>query len=160
MGVPYLTTTNRLRTGSLEYIILQEMCHTAKNLYNYTLYLIRQYFFETGQFLRYESAYHIAKLNENYKMLPSQTAQQVMKSVDENFKSFFGLLKKRKTTSYTPTIRIPRYLPKDGVREITFPPAHFKILESQVRLTLPRCIKAKYNVKFLHFPIPPHIKEY
>lgn len=160
MEMSYLTTTNRLRTGQVEYLILQEMCHVAKNLYNYTLYTVRQHFFETGQFLKYESAYHLVKSNENYKLLPSQTAQQVMKSVNENFKSFFGLIRKKRTAPSTPKANIPRYLPKDGVREITFPPAHFKIMDNQIRLTLPKSVRSKYNVKFLYFPIPPHITDH
>ena len=160
MDVPYLTTINRLRTGRIEYTILQEMCHTAKNLYNYTLYTVRQHFFETGKFLNYEKAYHIVKSNENYKCLPSQTAQQVMKSVNEAFHSFFGLISKKRIESYTLKVHIPHYLPKDGVREITFPPAHFKILQNQIRLSLPKSIKEKYNVKFLYFPIPPQIRDY
>ncbi|MCK4259284.1 MAG: transposase [Halanaerobiales bacterium] len=158
--VPYLTTTNRLHTGRTQYSILQEMCHTSKNLYNYTLYTVRQYFFENKKFLNYEKAYHIVKNNENYKLLPSQVAQQVMRSVNEDFEAFFGLVKKKRTEIYKPKTNLPHYLPKNGVREITFTPAHFTILHKHVRLTLPKHIKKKYNLKFLYFPIPPHIRDY
>ncbi|MBA1336464.1 MAG: hypothetical protein HPY66_2899 [Firmicutes bacterium] len=97
------------------------------------------------------------KYNENYKLLPSQIAQQVMKSVNEEFKSFFELIHKKRSGQYTAKASIPHYLPKDGVREITFTPAHFKIIQNQIRLSLPKQIKIKYNVKYLYFPIPPHI---
>ena len=155
----YLTTTNRLKTNRIQYSILKEMCHTAKNLYNYTIYTVRQHFFETETFLVYEKAYHTVKNNENYKLLPSQTAQQVMKSVNEEFKSFFGLLKKKRTGEYTAKASIPHYLPKDGVREITFTPAHFKINQKQIRLSLPTPIKTKHNIKYLYFPLPPHLAD-
>ena len=34
----------------------------SKNLYNYTLYTIRQYFFANGKYLNRESAYHMVKI--------------------------------------------------------------------------------------------------
>ena len=47
----------RQRLNSLsrkEYETLYSMCRIAKNLYNQTLYNIRQHFFQTGSYLRYE----------------------------------------------------------------------------------------------------------
>lgn len=59
----------------------------SKNLYNATLYAVRQCFIANGRFLPYKSAYHLLKHNENYHLLPSQVAQQTMKMVDTAFKS-------------------------------------------------------------------------
>ena len=32
--------------------ILEELTHKSKNLYNYTNYIVRQHFFETGKLLK------------------------------------------------------------------------------------------------------------
>ncbi|AKM19274.1 Uncharacterised protein [[Flavobacterium] thermophilum] len=51
------------------YLTLRELCHIAKNMYNVGLYNVRQYYFEHKEFLNYEKNYHLAKTNENYKLL-------------------------------------------------------------------------------------------
>ncbi|RLP93771.1 transposase, partial [Geobacillus stearothermophilus] len=75
-----------------EYLTLRELCHIAKNMYNVRLYNVRQYYFEHKEFLNYEKKYHLAKTKENYKLLNSNMAQQILKKVNEAFKSFFCLL--------------------------------------------------------------------
>jgi len=55
-----------------------------------------QYYTDNGEYLPYEQAYHLVKHNNNYQLLPSQVAQQTMKVVDKNMKSFFHILKEKK----------------------------------------------------------------
>jgi IS605 OrfB family transposase len=98
-----------------EYTNLKELCHIAKNLYNVGLYNVRQYYFEHKEYLKYESNYHLTKTNENYRLLNSNMAQQILKEVDGTFKSFFGLIKLAKKGKYDfNSIKLPRYLKKDG----------------------------------------------
>ena len=54
------------------------------------------------------------KNSENYKKLNSNMAQQILKEVDESFKSFFTLLKLTKNGQYNGKIKLPNYLAKDG----------------------------------------------
>lgn len=97
-----------------EYEILRELCHTAKNLYNEGLYQIRQYFFATGKYLPYVKNYHLLKGSENYRLLNSNMAQQILKEAEGAFKSFFALCKKKQEQGDMGKVRIPGYLPKDG----------------------------------------------
>ena len=102
-----------------EYLTLRELCRIAKNIYNVGLYNVRQYYFEHKEFLNYEKNYHLAKTNENYKLLNSNMAQQILKKVDEAFKSFFGLVKLAKQGKYDyKAISIPKYLKKDGFHSL------------------------------------------
>ena len=87
----YRVVKNRLKIGKNVYNLLCELSHTSKNLYNETLYTVKQHYLNTSEFLCYEKAYHLLKEGENYKLLPSQTAQQTMRIVDKNFKSFLVL---------------------------------------------------------------------
>ena len=64
--------------------------------------------------MRYEGNYHVSKENENYKLLATDIAQQTLKVVDRSFRSFFNLLKAKRTGSYEAKVRLPGYLPKDG----------------------------------------------
>ena len=113
----YLTQSNIIRGLSHEeYKLLKEMCWYAKNLYNVGLYNIRQHYFNEKRFLAYESNYHECKTNENYKLLQAGVSQQILKVVDRSFKSFFNLMKKAKHGEYRyQDIKIPKYLPKDGL---------------------------------------------
>lgn len=83
-------------------------------MFNVGLYNVRQYFFQECKHLRYEGNYHHSKENENYKLLPTDIAQQTLKIVDRSFKFFFGLLKLNKTGGYQEKVRLPNYLPKNG----------------------------------------------
>ena len=112
----YRTQSNQIKgLTKTEYEALGEMCRYAKNLYNVSLYSIRQYFFAEGRYLRYESNYQAVKDNENYALLQAGVSQQILKVVDRSFRSFFNLLKKAKKGEYRyQDVRIPHYLEKDG----------------------------------------------
>ena len=72
---------------------LRHLCHLSKNLYNESNYLIRQKFFTNGKWIRYNALYHRMKSSTNYQLLPAQTAQQVLKILDRNWKVFFRAIK-------------------------------------------------------------------
>ncbi|MGL5821809.1 MAG: RNA-guided endonuclease InsQ/TnpB family protein, partial [Sarcina sp.] len=112
----YLTVKQQLKNLPKEdYINLTELSHTAKNLYNFATYNVRQYYFQEKEYLKYEQNNVLCKANENYKMLNSNMAQQILKEVDGAFKSFFGLIKLVKKGKYDfRSIKLPKYLPKDG----------------------------------------------
>ncbi|WP_298840466.1 hypothetical protein [uncultured Clostridium sp.] len=83
-----------------EYKALKQLCILSKNMYNVALYSIRQHYFTEKKFLSYIKNYHVCKTNENYEILNSNSAQQIMKVVDASFKSFFALLKLAKAGKY------------------------------------------------------------
>jgi putative transposase len=65
----YLTQKNQVRNlNKAEFLALRELCRLSKNLYNVGLYTVRQYYFQEHKHLRYESAYHLCKENENYHL--------------------------------------------------------------------------------------------
>ena len=112
----YLTVkTQPHHLSKTDYATLRELCHIAKNLTNEAVYNIRQHYFQNGKFLKYETNYRQLKNSENYRLLNSNMAQQILKEVDGSFKSFFGLLKLARKGQYDfKACKIPGYLPKDG----------------------------------------------
>ena len=97
------------------YKILDEVCFKSKNLYNAALYEIRQHFFNTKQFLNWFSIDKMfkEKKQDDYYNLPCKVSQQTLKLLNQNFKSFFSLLKKK---NYTKKKSIPKYLDKSKGR--------------------------------------------
>lgn len=75
---------------------LSYLCHLSKNLYNLANFYVRQEFIYLGNWLRYYDLWYMLKEKEPYKKLPSQTAQQILKLVDKNWKSFFRSLENKK----------------------------------------------------------------
>ena len=112
----YLTVKQQLKNLSKDdYLNLKILSHTAKNLYNQALYNVRQYYFAEKEYLNYEKNYALLKDSENYKLLNSNMAQQILKEADGVFKSFFALIKLAQKGKYDfRHISLPRYLPKDG----------------------------------------------
>jgi hypothetical protein len=160
----HLTQKNHIKADKQKYEVLKRITKLSKNLYNFTLYTTRQYYFENGKYINHESAYHLVKDNENYKMLPSQVAQQTMKVVDRNMKSFFRVLGERKRGNYNRPVKMPEYLPKDSKFVCIFPKDMFKIDERFIRLSMGREFYKNYGVRYQYFKLPEniigkHIKE-
>lgn len=98
-----------------------DLCYRSKNLYNATLYVQRQSFFE-GSFIQYPTV-NFMFTHENqpdYRALPAKVSKQTQKLVQQNFSSFFALLKKANNGEYDKPVRLPRYLDKDGLYVIIY----------------------------------------
>lgn len=149
--------THRMQLRNLDkpqYIALKQLCKLSKNIYNVALYNIRQYYFQEHKYLSYESNYHLCKINENYKELNTDIAQQTMRVVDRSFKSFFSLIKKAKSGNYNfRDIKLPRYLDKEGYFPIIIP--RFKIKDGQINIPMSKQFKDIYG--FISIVVPPKI---
>ena len=111
----YLTLKQQVKhLSKKEFRNLKYLCHIAKNLKNQAIYNVRQHYFKNKKYLSYNENYKMLKNSENYKKLNSNMAQQILKEVDESFKSFFTLLKLTKNGQYNGKIKLPNYLDKDG----------------------------------------------
>ena len=154
----HLTQKNHLRVGKKTYKLLRILAHLSKDLYNLTLYVIKQHYELNGSFLSFVKAYHLVKNSEPYKLLPSQVAQQTMKIVERNYRSFFRLLNERKKGNYHRSTHPPRFLPKDGHFVLIFPYQSFRVKEDKVILTLGRNFAKKFGVMHLEIPLPENVK--
>ena len=101
------------------YSMLDELCFKSKNLYNYALYQIRQYYKNTNKYLSYcELNTLLSKNNQiDYRSLPyAQCSQQVLRQIDKQYLSFYKALKSPKIKGKK--IRLPKYKDKDNGRNI------------------------------------------
>ena len=111
-----------IKQNNKHYKELMRLCKLSKNLYNATLYAIRQHFFDNNSYLPYSRVDKMFKETNNidYRSLPTQTSQQTMRLVDSNFKSFFRLLQQKQKGLYNKKINIPHYLKKDGYYNLIY----------------------------------------
>lgn len=98
---------------------LAKLCHYSNNLYNEATYLVRQWFFKHGEWLRYNTLNWLLKdvrQSENYKDFLSQSAQSILRLVDKNWKSFFESIKdwKKHPEKYKGRPNLPGYRKKNG----------------------------------------------
>lgn len=104
-----------IKKSDKRYEELDKLCFLSKNLYNAGLYAVRQHFFEHKKFLNYVTLdkFLVKENNKDYRKLPSKVAQQTLKLVEQNFKSFFNRLKVKKKDEI---VNIPKYLKRDNGR--------------------------------------------
>ena len=97
-----------------------ECTHLAKNLYNHANFLVRNEFVNTGKWLRYQDLDKLLKQDIDYpdyaNMMAAQSAQQTLKLLDGNWKSFFNSIKDWSSNKekYSRRPKLPKYKPKDG----------------------------------------------
>ena len=114
-----ITPTNK------HYKELDEATFKSKNLYNSTLYAIRQQFFEEAKYLSYatlQKQFQDTK-QQDYIALPTKVAQQTMKQVDTNFRAFFKALAeyKKNPSKFQGRPKLPKYKEKvDGRFILTY----------------------------------------
>jgi putative transposase len=157
----YLTRTEQIWIKSND--LLSNLCHIAKNLYNEANYIIRQEFTKKdkdgnpcGAYLTYNVIYYLIKdKSKNYRSIPSQTAQQILKILDRNWKSFFVAIKDWKIhpEKYLGRPKLPGYLKKDGEFVLYFTDQQIGISDSG-RIKFPKML----NVLNYKIPIKTRIK--
>jgi len=92
----------------------------SKNLYNQSLWTIKQHYKKTSEYLNYNTLDKIMKVTYNlenkinYKLLPAQTSQQILKLLDKNYKSFFKSVKdyRKNPSKYLGRPKPPKYKDK------------------------------------------------
>ena len=143
----YLTQTNVIRNlNKKEFQAIKDMCHYSNNLYNYGLYCIRKHYFETNQFLSYESNYHVCKENENYALLQAGVSQQILRVLDRSFKSFFDLIRKAKCGEYhCHDISIPHYRTKGGLFLLVLQKNSISVKKGFFKVPMSREFKKLHN---------------
>ena len=138
---------------SLWYIMLQEKCHQAKNIYNHGNFIIRQEFIKNGKWLRYTEVEQLVKndtVHTNYwDWKLANSGQQVLRQLDKNWKSFFKSIKdwSKNKNKYLGKPKLPKYLKKDGLCE-------FALTTQQVKLKSDNLIH--FPKSMLGFTIKPH----
>ena len=111
-----LVQRHQIKPSSSMYQELDYLCFLSKNLYNATMFEVRQHYFKTGKHLGYCQVNKRFQETDqpDYRALPAKVSKHTQMLVDRGFKSFFALLKKKQKGEYDQPIQIPHYLPING----------------------------------------------
>lgn len=154
----YLTAKQQVKhLSKTDYLTLKQLCHVAKNLANEAIYNIRQHWFTEGSYLRYESNYALLKDSPNYRLLNSNMAQQIIRTVDSMFKGFFALLKLAKQGKYPmQSVKLPHYLPKDGFMTLII--AMVRLKDNSLTIPFSNTFRKEHNPILIKLPPTLHDK--
>lgn len=119
-----------------------DFTHQSKNLYNHANYLVRKEFLESGKWIRYQALDKLLKQDmayPDYQNMPTaQCAQQILRLLDSNWKSFFKAIKdwSKNKEKYSGKPKLPRYKPKNGKLVLMLTNQQFK--QKQGKLVFPK----------------------
>lgn len=118
---------------------IEDICFKSARLYNFCNYYKRQVCFgQLEKFSEYELSGLLAEhKQEDFKSLPAQTSQQVIKLLFKNWKAYFSATKKYKQnpSSFSGKPKIPKYKDKKGFFVVMFTNQQLKVKDG-----------------FIHFP--------
>ncbi|MBT9133049.1 MAG: hypothetical protein DDT33_01580 [Firmicutes bacterium] len=112
------------------------LCHISKNLFNQGNYIIRQELDTSGEWVRYNSLDKQLKDSDNYKSLPAQTAQQILRLLDKSWKSFFQSIKEWKLhpEKFKEKPGPPHYKKRNGEHILVFTNQQARIKDGLLKL--------------------------
>lgn len=127
---------HKIKQSNIYYPLIDSFCFNAKNLYNHANYLIRQEFVNNGNWLRYADLDKALKADieySDYKNMPTaQSAQQLLRLLDKNWKSFFKSIKdwKNNKDKYLGRPKLPKYKDKNSRYILTLTNQEVKLKNS------------------------------
>lgn len=107
--------THYIKNHHKSYQTLVDLSHLSNNLYNQANFIVRQNFIHNHQYLNYYAMDKLFRkhtyLQNNWSQLPSQAKQQVIKLLDQNWKSFFKSIKdyNKNKSKYLGRPKLPKY---------------------------------------------------
>lgn len=113
-----------IKPSNLFFTMLLEFCHDSKNLYNHANYIVRNEFVTNGKWVRYNELDKILKSDNDYpdyaNMPTAQSAQQTLKLLEKNWKSFFKSINdwSKNKNKYHGMPKMPKYKNKNGYYEL------------------------------------------
>ena len=97
------------------------LCEESHKLTNMGIYYARQLYFKAKKAIGKFDLEKIYKTNNHALVLYSQAAQQILRTVAESFKSYYGLVKAYKDGKITDRPRMPNYRKKNGLATVSYP---------------------------------------
>lgn len=154
-----LTQKNKLYLSEEDKFIVDKLSFHSARLYNSCVYNIRQHYFNNNSFLQFKDQYHQITAEENFSILINDSAQQVLRMVDKNFKSFFSLLKLKQKGKYSAPVKIPNYLKKEDGWSIFIQGRSARIKNGKVKVGLTKKFRELYNIdkKDIIFYLPKNL---
>ena len=122
------------------------------------IYYARQLYFKAKKGIGKYDLEKIYKNNNHYKVLYSQAAQQILRTVAESFKSYYGLIKAYKAGKITDRPKIPNYRKKQGLALVSYPKQALKLIGGKIRVPLGKTCKRWFGLDSFKISLPSNLK--
>ncbi|WP_325315691.1 RNA-guided endonuclease InsQ/TnpB family protein [Microcoleus sp. PH2017_28_MFU_U_A] len=139
--------------------ILEFLCSESSKLTNCGIYYARQMYFKTGKIPGRADLHKVLgteNRNLHYKAFYSDTAQQILTTVAESFKSYIGLLKGIKEGTVTQRPRLPNYR-QGGLALVTYTARSVKLKDGLLRFPLGTKVKAWFGLDAFYLQEPTNL---
>ena len=139
--------------------ILEFLCSESSKLTNCGIYYARQMYFKTGKIPSRADLHKVLgteNRNLHYKAFYSDTAQQILTTIAESFKSYIGLLKGIKEGIVTQRPRLPNYR-QGGLALVTYTWRSVKLKDGLLRFPLGTKVKAWFGLDAFYLPLPTNL---
>ena len=141
-----LTQKIKINVNKSQKEILNVLSEKCRLIYNFALTERKKEWEENKKSVTYITQQNklpkIKKKYPEYNIVYSKVLQHTLRVLDNNYKSFYSLIKKDKTA------RPPKYLGKKHFTTLTYNQSGFKIVENKISFS------HKYNKEKLEFEIP------
>ncbi len=137
--------------------ILTFLCEESHKLTNMGIYYARQLYFKTQKSIGKFDLEKIYKTNNHYKVLYSQAAQQILTTVAESFRSYYGLVEAYREGKITDRPKIPNYRKKGGLATVSYPKQGLKLKDNQIRIPLGKTCKTWFGIDSFYIPMPSNL---
>ena len=171
----YKVLKTRLKLDKKQESLLKLMSHIAKNIYNLSLYELRQEYFRNHKILSYYQIKDAIKNNPNYKLLhPYEAAAIINESIQalklyDKFHNFDGTVKSYyENNKVAENYKFPKYKKKNSFANISFALPELTQNKRYQSFNIPNsylilngyAFKRKYNDQLLDkFILQSHLKE-
>ncbi|WP_293114766.1 transposase [Okeania sp. SIO1I7] len=137
--------------------ILTFLCEQSHKLTNMGIYYARQLYFKSQKGISKYDLEKVYKKNYHYKVLHSQAAQQILRTVAESFRSYYGLIKAYNKGKITNRPRIPNYRKKGGMATVSYPKQALKLKDNLLRVPLGNTCKRWFGLDCFYIPMPSNL---
>jgi putative transposase len=141
------TIKQTLKLNKSDFQKLKDYSVNANCLYNCALYTVKEHYNETNTYIGYNALDKMMQLNKHYKAIPSFNAQQIIRLVDQNYRSYFSLLRKKLQGQYASEVRTPKFRKRGYKFNLIFDNTRIYVKNNTLKLYKNLKLKFSYDVK-------------
>jgi len=130
-----------------QFKMLRTYTINSNCLYNCALYVVNEHYKETNKYIGLKDLDKIMQANKHYKAIPSFNAQQIIRLVDQNFRSFFALLRKNLNGQYSGKVRSPKFRKRGADFNLIFDNTRVYIKNNVLKLYKNLKLKFTHDIK-------------